>query len=223
MDMKELGEWIYSTSGQQSEERPAWVIDYLAPPARAIGQEISNLEQRITELSQQTEPYYKMLALLYGTGRELEDAIALLFNSPDERMNVTRTEPSAFLDLFIQDSLGRTLAVEATGVKGPLRHSDSHWADFLNYMPEHNAKNEGARVERIVLVVNTFRDSPPAERDPSRDMTEPVKKTATDNGICVVRSVDLYSLWLKTLNGMTIQQIFDTLFATAGVYKLPSH
>ena len=88
-------------------------------------------------------------------------------------------------------------------------------------MPEHNAKNDGARVERIVLVVNTFRESPPSKRDRSGDMTAPVKRTATDNGICVVRSADLYFLWLKTLKGMALQEVFDTLFATEGVYNPP--
>lgn len=218
-DLKELGEWIHSTSSRKSEERPGWAIDYLASAASALQEEISKLEQRKSELARQAEPYYKMLALLHATGSELEDAIALLFDSPIEGISVTRTDRSAFLDLFIKDSSGRTLAVEVTGVKGPLRHSDPHWADFLHYMPENNTRNEGGLVERIVLVVNTFRDSPPAERNHSGDMTGPVKKTATDNGICVLRSVDLYFLWLKTLEGMTVQNIFDTLFATEGIYE----
>ena len=89
-------------------------------------------------------------------------------------------------------------------------------------MPEHNSINDHNRVERIVLVVNTFRELPPAERNRNGDMAPPVKKTATDNGICVVRSGDLYLMWLKTLEGMSKQEVFDTLFATEGIYEPPT-
>ena len=221
-DLKDLGEWLYSINHVKSEERPSWVDDYLAPHALVIQQEISDLEHQVTALTEQKETYHTLLPLLYGTGTELEDAVERFITSGDEAITVTKSEPGAHIDFFVLDSSGRGLAIEVTGVKGPLRHSDGHWADFLNYMPEHNAKNEATRVERIVLVVNTFRDLPFAERDRNSDMTAPVKKTATDNGICVVRSGDLYSLWLKTLDGMSKQEVFDTLFATEGIYDPPA-
>ena len=85
-------------------------------------------------------------------------------------------------------------------------------------MPEHNSKNEVDRVERIVLVVNAFRDVPLAERKRDSGMTAPVKKTATDNGICVVRSSDLYDLWLKGLDGTPKQEVFNALFSTDGIF-----
>ena len=55
-------------------------------------------------------------------------------------------------------------------------------ADFLNYLPEHNSKNDGTRAERIVLVVNTFRDLPFGQRDRNGDMTDPVKKLQLTTG-----------------------------------------
>jgi len=218
LDIKDLGEWVHSTARQQPEEPPAWASGHLAPPAVAIQEEISKLEARSAELTPQIEPYRQMLQLLCGTGTDLEDALERLFDSPSEQITVTRTEPGAFLDMFVQDPSGRTLAIEATGVKGRLQHSDRHWADFLQHTPEHNARNQSGRVERMVLVVNTFRESPPAERDRDGDITDPVIKTTTDNGICVARSADLYQLWLKTFDSMTVQDVFDTLFDTEGVY-----
>lgn len=217
-DLRHFGEWIYSTTHPGTVELPDWAKDYLAPPAIAIYEEISEHERRIVDLTKQTETYHRMLALLYGWGSGLENILERLFTSGDTTISVTRTEPGAHIDMFVQDQSGRSLAVEVTGVKGPLRHNDPHWADFLNYLPEHNAKNENGRVERIVLVVNTFRDFPPRERDRTRDMTAPVKKTAADNGICVVRSADLYDLWVETLEGLSMQEVFDKLFATEGIY-----
>ena len=220
IDLRDLGEWILATTRERPADRQVWAKEYLAPRAIAIEEEIATLEQRILELAPQTEPYYQMLSLLDGTGSELEAVLLRLFDSPDEGISVTMSEPGGFIDMLVQESSGRTLAMEATGVKGGLRHNDPHWADFLNYIPEHNARNEGGRIERIVLVVNTFRELPPAERDHTSDMTGPVIKTATDNGICVVRSADLYELWLQTLDGTTVQEVFDTLFMTEGVVDL---
>ena len=221
-ELKELGELVYSLSHNQRDERPDWVDDYIAPQAVAIQQNISDLEQKIASLAEQKESYYTVLPLLYGTDTELEDAVEHVLSAADGSINVLKSEPGAHIDFFVEDSFGHSLAVEVTGVKGLLRHNDNHWADFLNYMPDHNSKNELDRVERIVLVVNTYRDIPFADRDRNNDMATPVKKTATDNGICVVRSGDLYKMWLKIVDGsMTKQDVFNTLFSTDGIYEPP--
>ena len=80
-ERKSFGEWIYTISHEQTQERPSWVEDYLAPPAMAIIQEISDLEQQISTLSVRAEIFYPLLPLLYGTGTELEDAVEL-FSRP---------------------------------------------------------------------------------------------------------------------------------------------
>jgi hypothetical protein len=121
--------------------------------------------------------------------------------------------------LFVQDSSGKTLAIEVTGIKHGLRKGDPYWADFLGYMPEHNAKNEAERIERIVLVVNTECDTELNKRSRSIDITEPVKRTAIDNHICVIRSCDLYQLWLQVLSGRPTQDLFDLLFSCEGIFE----
>lgn len=122
--------------------------------------------------------------------------------------------------MFVTDKSGRRLAIEITGIKGKLTKSDSHWADFLNYLPEHKERNQNGRVERIVLVVNTQSESPLEKRTRKDDITEPVVTIAKDTHICIIRSCDLYQLWMCTLGGLPLQKVFDSLFECESIYDL---
>lgn len=86
-------------------------------------------------------------------------------------------------------------------------------------MPEHNARNEKGRTERIVLVVNTQRNKRIEKRNGKGDITAPVKTTVMDNKICVIKSVDLYKMWLETLEGKKVRDIFDVLFDCEGIFE----
>ena len=101
-DLKDFGAWIYSINHAELEERPTWSDDYLAPPALVIQQEISDLEQQITVLTEQQGTYYQMLPLLYGTGKELEDTVELFLTARDEGITVTKSEQGAHIDFFVQ-------------------------------------------------------------------------------------------------------------------------
>ena len=159
-----------------------------------------------------------MLYLLCAKGDLLQRQVQKLFTDPEHGIFSEPTRLGDSLDLFVKDNLGRILAIEITGTKGKLTKSDQHWADFLHYLPEHNGKNTSGRIERIVLVVNTQHKVPLENRTTKDDITKPVLDISKDNHICVIRSCDLYYLWLLTQNGMNLQNLFDILFETEGIF-----
>ena len=160
-----------------------------------------------------------MLALLDGTGSILVDAIVEMFNKPQGGLTVEKTEKGAPFDLFVSDKEGRTLVIEATGIAGPFTKNDPHLADVLQYLPDHSEKNEHGRKERIVLVVNTYRNTEVEKRDRASDITPQPRQMVQDNHVCMIRSMDLYSLWLETVQGRSILEVFNELFLTEGVYE----
>lgn len=200
-------------------EHEDWVYEYRPTQAKDIVSAIEKVKLQEKELSEKLELHDRLLVLIDGTGAQLVNGVANLFDEPAKGLKVERTEKGAPIDLFVQDSKGRQLAIEVTGITGNLRKDDPHWADFLGYMPEHNARNEHGRVERIVLVVNTQCKTKLPDRNRQSDISVPVKSTAIDNHICVIRSCDLYELWLETLKGKPLQEIFDSLFNYEGVWK----
>jgi len=206
-------------AAHEAAEHEDWVFEHRAPHAKGIVSEREQLRQKESSLAQELEAYDQMLVLLDGTGDPLVDSVATLFDKPTEGIRVERTEKGASIDLFVYDNRDRKLVIEVTGIKGTLKKDDPHWADFLEYIPEHHERNENGRVERMVLVVNTECKTDLNKRNPIKDITNPVKKTVTDNHICVIRSCDLYQLWLQTVAGLPIQAVFDTLFDCDGIFK----
>jgi len=59
----------------------------------------------------------------------------------------------------------------------------------------------------------------PLEKRTRKDeITEPVIRTVKDNHLCIIRSCDLYQLWMHTLSGLPLQKVFDSLFNSEGTY-----
>jgi hypothetical protein len=206
----------------KAAQHEEWVWSHRSAKSMDILSQIEQIKEKESKLLLELDPLEQMLWFLDGVGDLLVDAVAAFFNRPNEGIKVERTQKGAALDLFVYDGKGRTLAIEVTGIRGKLSKDDPHWSDFLGYLPEHNARNESSRIERIVLVVNTEAKTKLDDRDSKHDITVHVRKTVSDNEICVVRSCDLYRLWLQTLDGLPVQQVFDMLFSCDGIFELPA-
>lgn len=206
----------------KAAQHEEWVWGQRSAKSKDILASIEQIREKESKLLLELEPHEQMLWLLDGVSALLVDAVAAFFNRLNEGIKVERTQKADALDLFVYDGKGRILAIEVTGIKGKLSKDDPHWSDFLGYLPEHNAKNESSRIERIVLVVNTEAKIKLDDRDSKHDITDHVKKTVSDNEICVVRSCDLYQLWLQTLDGLPVQKVFDMLFSCDGIFELPA-
>jgi len=204
--------------GLESPDIPEWEKEHRAPKAVEIYCQIEKHTAELDSLRKALIQFDEMLYLICAKGDLLHKQVQKVFSAPIEGIQAESTPVGSSLDLFVRDKSGRSLAIEITGTKGKLTKSDSHWADFLNYLPEHNEINQNGRVERIVLVVNTQNELPLEKRTRKDDITEPVIRTAKDNHICIIRSCDLYQLWIRILSVLPLQKVFDSLFNCEGIY-----
>jgi hypothetical protein len=206
------------TRGFEITDIPDWAKKHRSSKATSIATQIEKLNSESEALRTELTKYDDMLLLLCAKGDLLQRQVQRLFDNPSQGISAEPTQAGHSLDLFVKDKSGRTLAIEITGTKGKLTKNDHHWADFLHYLPEHNSKNQNGRIERIVLIVNTQIEEPLEKRSRKDDITSPVLDIAKDNHICVIRSCDLYRLWLLTQEGVSLQKIFDILFEHEGIY-----
>ncbi len=73
----------------------------------------------------------------------------------------------------------------------------------------------------MVLVINTYRDTPLENRTDSDDISVKVRQLAERNKICIIRSCDLYNLWESWLEHKepSSEEIFEQLFNCVGVWQ----
>jgi hypothetical protein len=99
-------------------------------------------------------------------------------------------------------------------VKGNFNKDNHHLADVLEYLPTNVQNNANGEVERIVLIVNTYREKKdPRSRNHKDDFTQPTREIAENNGVCYLRTYDLYRLWLDYLDeSRSSSEIFEEVF-----------
>ena len=221
--LKCVAEWFYQRNIQEGgvkEELPEWVKGHRSEKAKDLDSRLQKLDAERGELASERDTHDEMLVLLCGTGEPLRLSVEKFFGSPWLGFEVEVSAKGASIDQFVNDpATARSLAVEVTGVSGKFHKNDPHLADVLDYLPAHIEKNIPDRVERIVLAVDTYRDTPLADRTDKEDFTEPVKRIATNNEFCLIRTSDLYLLWMDYVAGTrTAAQIFDSIFSCAGLY-----
>lgn len=222
--LRRLAEWFYQRNRQEAgvkEEAPEWAKGHRSGKAKELDARVERLETERKELAAEREKYDEMLVLLYGTGEPLRLAVEKLFGSEWLGFEVDVKGKEESIDQFIRDAKsGRSLAMEVTGVTGKFYKDNDHLADVLDYWPTHIENNADERVERIVLAVNTHRETPIADRNDQDDFTKPVTDIAAKSEFCLVRTCDLYRLWLDHLSGTrTAEDIFNSIFSCAGLYK----
>lgn len=220
----ELGCKYYETYREEfgvPSVAPEWVREYRAKQALELDKQIDTLEEEIATMKANRDNYHRMLNLLYGTGRSLEDTVADLFGEKWLGFQVRKTEKGAALDMFVEGpAQEHKLAIEVTGVKGSFNKDNPHFADVLQYLPTNAENNANGEVERIVLIVNTYREKDPRNRNHKDDFTQPTMEIAENNEICYLRTYDLYRLWLDYLDeSRSSSEIFEEIFNTVGVFR----
>lgn len=221
-----LGEHYYDLGRKElgvKLETPQWLLQYRAKPAKDADKELENIGKAKTATIAKRDKYDRILALINGYGDALENAVEELFGTEWLRFEVEKTEPGHPVDLFVRHrSTGQTLAVQVTGVVGKFTQRDKHFGALMGYLPEHEEKNAEGRTERIVLVVNTYRDTPLASRTDTDDISLQVRNLAKRNGICLVKSCDLYGLWNRWVEApekLSADDIFRQLFECEGIWQ----
>lgn len=218
-----LGEYYYEINRRElgvKLESPPWLLKYRTKQAIEADKELESLEARKAELIPKRDRYDRMLSLINGTGDPLEETTIELFGEQWLGFHVERTKKGHQIDFFVKNA-GQTLAVQVTGVTGKFTQSDKHFGALMNYMPENEEKNTNGYVERIVLVVNTYRDKPLESRTDEDDVSPPVLRLVERNGICLIRSIDLYNMWkiwVESPKKLPADDIFKQLFNCQGMW-----
>lgn len=221
-----LGEYYYEESRRVlgvKLESPPWLLKYRAKPAKDADKELKDLGKKKDVLIAKRDKYDRMLRLINGYGTPLEKTLSELFGEGWFGFDVEETEPGHPIDLFVKNSnTGQTLAIQATGVVGKFTQDDKHFGALMGYLPESEGKNTSGRVERVVLVVNTYRDTPLDKRIDEGDISGPVQNLLKNNGICLIKSRDLYNLWnlwAESPEKLSADDVFKQLFECKGIWQ----
>jgi hypothetical protein len=221
-----IGEYYYEVSRQDFGvrlESPPWLLEYRATPAKDADKELETLEKKKTTLVAERDKYDRTLILINGYGEPFEQTVAEIFGKEWFGFDIEKTEKGHAIDLFVRNPMtDQVLAVQATGVVGKFTQRDKHFGALLGYLPEHEEKIVSGQNERIVLVVNTYRDTPLADRIDSEDVSVQVQNLVKKNGICLIRSCDLYTLWKRWTESpekLPADDIFRQLFECEGIWK----
>ncbi|MEE8194690.1 MAG: hypothetical protein V3T73_04240 [Dehalococcoidales bacterium] len=221
-----VGEYYYETSRRElgaKLELPPWLLEYRAKPAKDADKELKDIEKAKAAAIDKRDRYDRMLTLINGYGVPLEKTIGELFGKEWLGFDVEETEKGHPIDLYIKNpKAGQTLAVQVTGVVSKFIQSDKHFGALMQYLPENEGKNINGRVERVVLIVNTYRDTPLVNRTDESDISVPVQNLVKKNGICLIRSRDLYDLWNlwdDSSEKLSADDIFKQLFECEGIWQ----
>ncbi|MFX0201789.1 MAG: hypothetical protein ACFFCW_37240 [Candidatus Hodarchaeota archaeon] len=107
-------------------DTPEWLIDYLVPEDRALGEKIEQLTAKKSE-------YDRLCYVLYGTGEDLENSVALLLEQFG--LEVELQPPVANIDLKARhDDLDIGFAIEVTGTKGIIQKDSSKVVQAWEYI-----------------------------------------------------------------------------------------
>lgn len=202
-----------------SVARQTWTLQYRTAQAIDAEANVEALQQELNKTQAERDKYDKMLVLLDGYSHQLSEAVEDVFGEQWLGYSVEKTQKGALLDMFVRDkSDGRVLAVEVTGVKSLLRQEDPHLTKFFTYQVDNLEHNQDGLMERMVLVVNTFREDDLKDR--TDDISVHVRTAAERNGLCILRSSDLYRLWRDFVgNKRAPRDIFGEIFNTVGVFE----
>lgn len=221
-----LGQYYFEMNQQDYGmrlESPPWLLEYRATRAKEAEKELETLDKKKTALVAERDKYDRTLTLINGYGEPFEQTIEEIFGKEWFGFNIEKTEKGHAIDLFVRNpATDQALAVQATGVVGKFTQRDKHFGALLGYLPEHEEKIVGEQNERIVLVVNTYRNTPLENRTDSEDVSVQVQNLVKKNGICLIKSCDLYTLWKRWTESpgeLSTDEIFRQLFDCEGIWQ----
>ena len=191
-------------------DAPDWLGRYLVPRAQELAGEISILEA-------EKELYDQLAYVLYGSGPELEDCVALLLRKFD--LILDRQEPGANIDWkATHSSLNLGFGVEVTGTKGTIGKDSVKVAQAWQYISDVAGTPE--EHNRLLVVANTELHLAPGERKRDSFSTD-VENLLGKNGVLLITTFQLYNLWKSVNEGRkNAEEVVQELAAQSGVFKL---
>lgn len=182
--------------GQSATSRPSWWsevsvpgLDKLQGEARRRKQDIAKLQTEIEAIEANTSRLASFRDLLCEEGTPLEEVVKATL--AELGIATERTEPGFPIDLI----KGGVAAFEITGVADKI---DAHSPKVVQIARFKEASGSG---EKVVLIANTHKKTPPAERKGLMDFTPQVSLLLTAQKVCFLTTLDLFNLWVAVKNG----------------------
>ena len=157
--------------------------------------------------------------MLYGTGTDLEDAVAFLLRRLN--LDVERTPPGANIDMTANHpGLNLGFGVEVTGSTGTIHKDTPKSSQAWQYINERAGTVEEAN--RLMIVANTELHLDPSQRKRDSFSREAVQLLG-NNGVLLMTTTQLYSLWKAVHEGSrSAEDVVQELHRQSGLFD-PTH
>lgn len=142
---------------------------------KAIREEISQIETRIQRWNSYRD-------LLSERGDKLEAIVQKVL--ADLGINTTKTEKG-----YPADLINREVVIEVTGIKGSLTVSSEKVNQIGRLNKVYNKE------QKAILIVNTYLDNSPNEREGKMNFSPEVKKYFDSSSVCYLTTMTLFQLW----------------------------
>lgn len=189
-------------------DAPDWLGDYLVPHAKALNEQINRLTDEKCK-------YDKLAYVLYGTGNELVDSVALLLS--EFGLDVKQQPPGANVDLKAKYSrLNIGFAVEVTGTKDVIHKDSNKVAQAWQYLSDRVGTTE--ENDRLMIVANTQYHLDPKERN-HEGYSPDTTKLLGSNGVLMITAFQLYEQWKAVHEGQkSSDDLVQELYSSSGLF-----
>jgi hypothetical protein len=166
--------------------------------------EIENINQEILSLKKELQEWDSYRDLLTATGEDLE--LIVQKTMLDLGIKTERTEKG-----FPADLINDKVAVEVTGIKGSVG-VDSNKVIQTGRFIENFRKNE-----KVILIVNTYLDTPPNDRKGKMNFSDPMIKYLESISVGFMTTQTLFVLWKEVVLGKRkAEQVKEKILNTTG-------
>jgi hypothetical protein len=189
-------------------DTPDWVEDHLVP-------EVIALNQQIKDLTKKKSIHDRIAYVLYGTGDDLEESVALILS--EFGLEVKPQPHGANIDLTaIHPDLKVGFALEVTGTKGIIRKDNNKVGQAWQYLTDRVGTLQ--ENDRPVIIANTQCHVAPENRR-RENFTPEVVKLLGGNGVLLVTTLQLYEEWKSVHEGHKLKEdIVRKLHGQCGLY-----
>jgi len=190
-------------------DAPDWLSDRLVPEAR-------NIDDQIAKLTAEKAEYDQLAYVLYGTGTELEDSVALLLGQFG--LKLYRQPKGANIDWkATHPGLKLNFAIEVTGTKGTIGKDSTKVGQAWEYIKESSGTPE--ENDRLVIVANTELHLEPGLRKKD-SFTRDVVNLLDGGRVLMITTVQLYELWKMVHKGSRpAEDVVEELHRKTGLYN----
>jgi len=194
-----------SRISEDRENIPDWIENYKIERHKEIPSEIKKLKEEY-------EKYEKIQYLLYGTGKQLEQSVKLVFE--ELGMKVDEKKPGDPVDLIATCETIK-LVIEVTGSEHRIKGDTRKIRQTVQY------QLQGKEEEKIIVIANTYKNLDLVDRKGMENFTEQVRKVLEGTGVAMITTMDLYFLWKAVFEGkLTKREVIKQIHSCKGVFSL---